>query len=155
MVMSLVSLVGPRPNLLDTQVKDGHMRLEVKDPILTNEELEKIRGIASVGKGGFRSATLDITYPVKNGAAGMKAAIDQLRAKAEAAIANGDNIIILSDRALDKDRVAIPALLATGAVHHHLIRKGLRTQAGLVVETGEAREVHHFCVLAEIGRAHV
>ncbi len=151
MVMSLVSLVGPRPNLLGLQVKDSHMRLEVKDPILTNEELEKIRAIASIGKGNFRSATLDITYPVKNGAAGMKAAIDDLRVKAEGAIAEGDNIIILSDRALDKDRVAIPALLATGAVHHHLIRKGLRTQAGLVVETGEAREVHHFCVLAGYG----
>ena len=151
LVMSLVSLVGPRPNLLGRDVKDAHMRLEVKEPILTNGELEKIRAIATTHKGSFCSATLDITYPVKHGAAGMKAAVDAVRAKAEQAIAAGNNIIILSDRALDKDRVAIPSALAVGAVHHHLIRKGLRTQAGLVIETGEAREVHHMCVLAGYG----
>ncbi len=151
LVMSLISLVGPRPNLLGRDVQDTHMRLEVKEPILTNQELEKVRAIAALGKGGFRAATVDITYPASAGAAGMKAAIDALRVKAEAAIAAGDNIIILSDRAIAADRIAIPAALATGAVHHHLIRKGLRTQAGLVVETGEAREVHHFCVLAGYG----
>ena len=159
LVMSLVSLVGPRPNLLGGDAKDSHMRLEVKEPILTDADLEKIRTIhslgdsagASRGKGGFKAATLDITYPVKHGAAGMKAALDALRAQAEKAITAGNNIIILSDRAIERELVAIPAVLATGAVHHHLIRKGLRTQAGLVIETGDAREIHHFCVLAGYG----
>ncbi|MBM3506895.1 MAG: glutamate synthase large subunit [Alphaproteobacteria bacterium] len=151
LVMSLVSLVGPRPNLLGREVRDGHMRLEVKTPILSNEELEKIRAIATAHKGSFCSATLDITYPASEGAAGMKPAVDALRAQAEKAIAEGDNIIILSDRKLSRERVAIPSALAVGAVHHHLVRKGLRTQAGLVIETGEAREVHHLCVLAGYG----
>ncbi len=151
LVMSLVSLVGPRPNLLDLRVQDSHMRLEVKEPILTNHELEKIRGIAALSAGPFRAATLDITYPSAQGAAGMEAALDALCAAAENAITKGNNIVVLSDRALSSARVAIPALLATGAVHHHLIRAGLRTRVGLVVETGEAREVHHFCALAGYG----
>ena len=154
LVMSLVTLIGPRPNLLDLGDKGGHMRLEAQQPILTNHDLEKIRNIAAnaqTANGRFRAATLDITYPAADGAAGLKPAIDALLAKAESAIAEHNNVIILSDRAVAADRIAIPALLATGAVHHHLVRKGLRTLTGLVVETGEAREIHHFCLLGGYG----
>ena len=151
LVMSLVSLVGPRPNLLGLEVRDDHMRLEAHQPILSNRDLEKIRAISKVAEAGFRSSTLDITYPADLGAAGMKPALDSLRRRAEQAIAAGDNILVLSDRAISAGRIAIPAALALGAVHHHLIRKGLRTLVGLVVETGEAREIHHFCVLGGYG----
>jgi glutamate synthase (NADPH/NADH) large chain len=150
-VMSLVSFIGPRPNILDHDGHGSRKRLEVHQPILSNADLEKIRAIGAMEDNPFRSKTLDITYPVAEGAGGMKVALDQLFADAEMAVHAGDNIIILSDRLTGPDRVAIPALLATAGVHHHLIRKGLRTSVGLVVETGEAREVHHFCALAGYG----
>jgi len=151
LVMSLVSFIGPRPNVLDLKGGGNRQRLEVRQPILTNEDLEKIRAIGGMEENPFRSKTLDITYPVSEGAGGMEAALDQLFADAEMAVHAGDNIIILSDRAMSRDRVAIPALLATAGIHHHLIRKGLRTSVGLVVETGEAREIHHFAALAGYG----
>ena len=151
LVMSLVSFIGPRPNVLDLTGGNSRQRLEVRQPILTNEDLEKIRAIGGMEDNPFRSKTLDITYPVSEGADGMKKALDQLFSDAEMAVHSGDNIIILSDRAMNRDRVAIPALLATAGIHHHLIRKGLRTSVGLVVETGEAREIHHFCALAGYG----
>ncbi len=150
-VMSLVSLIGPRPNLLDLDSGGSHMRLEVKQPILTNEDLEKIRHIETRDDNPFRAITLDICYPAEFGAAGMKGALDRLRQRIEEVVHQGYNIIILSDRNVDADHVAIPALLATSATHHHLIRKGLRTEAGLVVETGEARLVHDICLLASYG----
>ncbi|MEP7242005.1 MAG: glutamate synthase central domain-containing protein, partial [Devosia sp.] len=150
-VMSLVSFIGPRPNILDLEGHGTRKRLEVHQPILTNADLEKIRAIGAMEDNPFRSKTLDITYPAAEGAAGMESALDQLFSDAELAVHSGDNIIILSDRMLGPDRIAIPALLATAGVHHHLIRKGLRTSVGLVVETGEAREVHHFCALAGYG----
>ena len=150
-VMSLVSLIGPRPNLLDLENGGSHMRLEVRQPILTNEDLEKIRHIESRVDNPFRSITLDICYPVTRGADGMRGAVDALCRRARDVVKEGYNIIILSDRGLDADNVAIPALLATGAVHHYLIREGLRTEAGLVVETGEARIVHDICLLAGYG----
>jgi glutamate synthase (NADPH/NADH) large chain len=150
LVMSLVSFIGPRPNLLDLEGLAKKKRLEVRQPILTNEDLEKIRSIAHVEE-QFDTKTLDSTYPSEQGAAGMKDALAALCERAEAAVKGGYNIIILSDRRAGPDRIPIPALLATAAVHHHLIRKGLRTAVGLVVETGEAREVHHFCCLAGYG----
>jgi glutamate synthase (NADPH/NADH) large chain len=150
LVMSLVSFIGPRPNLLDLEGLAKKKRLEVRQPILTNEDLEKIRSIAHVEE-QFDTKTLDSTYPSEQGAAGMKDALVALCERAEAAVKGGYNIIILSDRRAGPDRIPIPALLATAAVHHHLIRKGLRTAVGLVVETGEAREVHHFCCLAGYG----
>ncbi|RWI45675.1 MAG: glutamate synthase subunit alpha, partial [Mesorhizobium sp.] len=125
-------------------------RLEVRQPILTNGDLEKIRSIGHT-EDRFDTKTIDITYASNEGAAGMQGAIDRLCERAEAAVAGGYNIIILSDRQLGPDRIAIPALLATAAVHHYLIRKGLRTSVGLVVESGEPREVHHFCCLAGYG----
>jgi len=150
LVMSLVSFIGPRPNLFDVEGLAKKKRLEVRQPILTNDDLEKIRSIAHVEE-QFDTKTLDITYPVEQGAPGMKGALLTLCERAEAAVKSGYNIIILSDRQAGPDRIPIPALLATAAVHHHLIRKGLRTAVGLVVETGEAREVHHFCCLAGYG----
>ncbi|MDP6428081.1 MAG: glutamate synthase large subunit [Rhodospirillales bacterium] len=151
LVMSLVSLIGPRPNLLDLESGGSHMRLEVRQPILSNEDLEKIRHIESQNHSPFRSLTLGTCYPVSDGAAGMKAALDALCKSAQDAVLEGYNILILSDRGIDAGKVAIPALLATGAVHHHLIREGLRTVSGLVIETGEARQVHDFCLLAGYG----
>lgn len=150
-VMSLVSLIGPRPNLLDLHSAGDQKRLEVRQPILTNEDLEKIRSIDRIADANFRSATLDITYDASAGAAGMDAALSALCAEAEKEVRSGDNIIILSDRDISADRIAIPAMLATAAVHHHLIRKELRTAVGIVVETGEAREIHHFACLAGYG----
>ncbi|MGB0478923.1 MAG: glutamate synthase central domain-containing protein, partial [Parvibaculales bacterium] len=127
-------------------------RLEVAQPILSNDDLEKIRCISDMEDAVFHALTLDMTWDTKSGAAGLKTRLDELCAEAEKAIADkNENIIILSDRAVCAERAAIPALLATSAVHHHLIRKGLRTSAGLVVETGEAREIHHFCTLAGFG----
>ena len=150
LVMSLVSFIGPRPNILDHKGTSKLKRLEVRQPILTNEDLEKIRGIGAL-EDAFDTKTLDITYPVEKGAAGMEKALDRLCERAEDAVRGKYNIIILSDRMVGPDRIPIPALLATAAVHHHLIRKGLRTSVGLVVETGEAREVHHFACLAGYG----
>ncbi|MCK5167177.1 MAG: glutamate synthase subunit alpha, partial [Rhodospirillaceae bacterium] len=151
LVMSLVSLIGPRPNLLDPDHAGGQKRLEVRHPVLTNLELEKIRHIENHVDSAFLASTLDITYRVENGSAGMEAALEKLFAKAEEVVGQGHNIIILSDRGVDAEHVAIPALLATAGVHHHLIRAGLRTDVGLVVETGEARRVHDFCLLAGYG----
>ncbi len=150
LVMSLVSFIGPRPNLLDLEGTARHKRLEVRQPILTNEDLEKIRCIGHF-EDSFDTKTLDITYGVERGATGMDEALKRLCERAEAAVHGRYNIIILSDRMVGADRVPIPALLAVAAVHHHLIRKGLRTSVGLVVETGEAREIHHFACLAGYG----
>ncbi len=150
-VMSLVSFIGPRPNIFDLKGLSNLKRLEVRQPILTNEDLEKIRTISEIGDNQFQAKTLDITYSAEKEAKGMGLALKELCKKSEKAVKNGYNIIILSDRLVQKSRIAIPALLATAAVHHHLIRKGLRTSCGLVVETGEAREIHHFAVLAGYG----
>ena len=150
-VMSLVSLVGPRPNLLGLHEAGKHMRLEVSQPVLGNADLEAIRHIEDASDGAFRTVTLDICYAATAGAEGMQQAIDDLCKQAEDAVNEGNNILILSDRNVDADNIAIPALLATSAVHHHLIRSGLRTSSGLVVETGAALEVHHFATLAGYG----
>ncbi|MGH6972227.1 MAG: glutamate synthase central domain-containing protein, partial [Caulobacteraceae bacterium] len=150
LVMSLVSMIGPRPNLLGHQA-GAHKRLEVAQPILTDADLEKIRAIADLADGAFRTATLDATWPASDGAAGLERALERLCHAATDRVLADDNILILSDRAAGAERIPIPAALATAAVHHHLIRQGLRMQTGLVVETGEAREVHHMCVLAGYG----
>ncbi len=150
-VMSLVSIIGPRPNLFDLEGSSRTKRLEVRQPILTNEDLEKIRAITQVADNHFKSVTLDMTWPSVDGSAGMEKAIDALSAQAEQAVRDGINIIILSDRKAGTDRVPIPSLLGCAAVHHHLIRQGLRTSVGLVVESAEPREVHHFGCLAGYG----
>ena len=151
LVMSLVSFIGPRPNLLDLRGTSLGRRLVVSQPVLTNDDLERIRQIGDIPDNPFKTETLDITYPAETGAPGMRTALNRLCREAERSIADGFNIIILSDRALGPDRIPIPSLLATSAVHHHLIRKGLRTSVGLVVESGEPHEVHQFCTLAGYG----
>jgi len=151
LVMSLVSLIGPRPNLLGLDEGGTHMRLEVEQPILTNQDLEKIRRIETRTGGAFKTKTLTLCYPSDLGASGMETALDKLCLAAKQAVEEGNNILALSDRDLDIAHIAIPALLATSAVHHYLTREGLRTKVGLVIETGEAREVHHFALLAAYG----
>ena len=152
LVMSLVSFIGPRPNILDLEGTSKGKRLEVDQPILSNEDLERIREIGAVKDNDFSSITLDITFPAAKGPAGLGAALDCLCAEAEEAVRGQEfNIIILSDRQTGADRVAIPSLLATSAVHHHLIKQGLRTSVGLVIETGEAYEVNQFATLAGYG----
>ncbi|HKQ11468.1 MAG TPA: glutamate synthase large subunit, partial [Rhizomicrobium sp.] len=150
LVMSLVSMIGPRPNLLGRDA-GAHKRLEVSQPVLTNADVEKIRSISTLVDGAFRTATIDCTWPASEGADGLSNALQRICLNATDAVLADNNILILSDRAVGADRIPMPALLATAAVHHHLIRQGLRMQTGLVVETGEAREVHHFCVLAGYG----
>ncbi|MBV5295931.1 MAG: glutamate synthase large subunit, partial [Curvibacter lanceolatus] len=151
LVMSLVSIIGPRPNLFDIEGLSKTKRLEVRQPILTDADLEKIRTISDVADNHFRSRALDTTFHAGLGAAGMEQVLEELCGRAEAAVREGVNIIILSDRAAGSDRIPIPSLLACAAVHHHLIRTGLRTSVGLVVESGEPREVHHFACLAGYG----
>ena len=150
-VMSLVSFIGPKPNLLDINQVNPPMRLEVSQPILDYSDMAKLRNIASTSQGKFRSYTLDITYPLIWGHEGVEAKLASLCAEAVDAIKGGHNILIISDRAVSATQVAIPALLALSAIHQHLVREGRRTTAGLVVETGTAREVHHFAVLAGYG----
>ncbi len=150
-VMSLVSLIGPRPNLLDLNTGGTHKRLEVGHPILSNVDLERIRRIENHVDGAFATKTLGMCYPASDGASGMRGALQRLCDEATRTVREGQNILILSDRCQSVDKIAIPALLATAAVHHHLIREGLRTEVGLVVETGEARLVHDFCLLGGYG----
>ncbi|WP_394755232.1 glutamate synthase-related protein [Rhodoferax sp.] len=150
-VMSLVSFVGPKPNLLDINQVNPPMRLEVNQPVLDFADMAKLRDIEKYTRGKFRSHTLDITYPLAWGHEGVEAQLASLCAEAVDAIKSGNNILIISDRGISATQVAIPALLALSAVHQHLVRAGLRTTAGLVVETGTAREVHHFGVLAGYG----
>ena len=150
-VMSLVSLIGPRPNLLDLHTGGTHKRLEVRQPILSNIDLEKIRHIEHLVDSAFRTYTLDTCCPAADGTAGMAAALETLCAKAADVVHQGHDILILSDRGMNADRMAIPALLVTAAVHHHLIREGLRTEVGMVIETGEVKKVHDFCLLAGYG----
>jgi glutamate synthase (NADPH/NADH) large chain len=150
-VMSLVSFIGPKPNLLDINQVNPPMRLEVSQPILDETDMAKLRQIEASTQGKFRSATLDITYPAQWGKEGVEAKLASLCAEAVDAIKGGKNILIVSDRQVSASRIAVPALLAMSAIHQHLVREGLRTTAGLVVETGTAREVHHFAVLAGYG----
>src|SRR6185503_8261065 len=129
----------------------AHKRLEVSQPVLTNGDVEKIRSISTLVDGAFRTGTIDCTWPAGEGADGLSNALQRICLNATDAVLADNNILILSDRAVSADRVPIPAALAIAAVHHHLVRQGLRMQTGLLVETGEAREVHHFCVLAGYG----
>ncbi len=151
LVMSLVSLIGPRPNLLEPEGAGSRHRLEVRQPIISNLDLERVRQIENHVDQGFHTSTLYMTFNADDGAKGMALAMERLFSDAEGAVRNGYNILILSDRDIDADHIPIPSLLATAGVHHHLIRKGLRTSVGLVIETGEARRVHDFCLLAGYG----
>src|SRR5690606_1371038 len=151
LVMSLVSFIGPRPNLLDLNNINPPIRLEVAQPLLDFDDMAEIRSIEQLTGNKFKSYELDICYPVAWGKDGIEARLASLVAEAEDAVRSGYNILIVSDRQMSRERVAIPALLATSAVHLHLVNRGLRTSTGLVVETGSAREVHHFALLAGYG----
>ncbi|MBL6705218.1 MAG: glutamate synthase subunit alpha [Planctomycetaceae bacterium] len=146
-IMSLECYIGPEGNLLDTTAHQAH-RLCVPHPILTNEELAAIRGL---DYREWKTQTIDITYPRAEGAAGLKPAIDRICGQVTQAIHDGYSLVVLSDRNVSADRVPVSSLLVTGAVHHNLVRQELRTRIGLVLESGEAREVHHLCLLTGYG----
>jgi glutamate synthase (NADPH) large chain len=151
LVTSLVSFIGPKPNLLGIDETNPPLRLEMSQPVLDFYEMEKIRHIDRYTDGKFKSYELDICYPASWGREAIEARLASLCAQAEDAVRAGFSILIISDRALNRQHVAIPALLALSAIHQHLVNKGLRTSAGLVVETGSAREVHHFALLGGYG----
>ncbi len=151
MVMSLVSFIGPKPNLLDINNVNPPLRLEISQPVLDRAAMAQLRHISRQTGDKFRCCELDIVYPVAWGREGIEACLASLCATAADAVLSGDNILLLSDRRVDADHVAIPALLATSAIHQHLIRAGLRTRTGLIVETGSARETHHFALLGGYG----
>jgi glutamate synthase (NADPH/NADH) large chain len=146
-IMSLECYIGPEQNLLDATPAHCH-RLLVQHPILTNEELA---ALSHINFEGWRSRVIDITFDRSQGKEGVQATLDRIAAEAEAAADAGVQLVILSDRRIGKDRVPVSALLATGAVHHHLVKQAKRTRIGLVVESGEAREVHHHCLLVGYG----
>jgi glutamate synthase (NADPH/NADH) large chain len=150
-VMSLTSFIGPKPNLLGIQETDPPLRLEVHQPVLLESDMAKLIDIERLTKGCYKSLVVDITYPVSKGAAGCAEAMNCLCSDVEKAVGKGFNVLILSDRAVSKTRVAIPALLACAGVHHHLTRIGLRTSTGLVMDTGSSREIHHLALLAGYG----
>jgi glutamate synthase domain-containing protein 2/glutamate synthase domain-containing protein 1/glutamate synthase domain-containing protein 3 len=150
-VMSVGTSVGSEGNLLGESPAHAH-QLVIGQPILRNAELESLRQVDS---SIFKAHTIDITWPLVEGVAGMAAALERISLEADDALADGVNILILSDRNLGAERVPIPALLAVSSVHHHLVRRGTRLQAGLVVESGEPREVHHFATLIGYGASAV
>ena len=151
LVTSLVSFIGPKPNLLGIDEMNPPIRLEVSQPVLDFYEMEKIRNIDRYTGGKFKSCEIDICYPVAWGRDAIEARLASLAAQAEDAVRSGYSIIIISDLKMSSEQLAIPALLALSAIHQHLTNKGLRTSAGLVVETGSAREVHHFALLGGYG----
>ena len=151
LVTSLVSFIGPKPNLLGIDEMNPPLRLEVSQPVLDSAQMESIRHIERYTDGKFRSFELDITYPLGWGHEAVEARLASLAAQAEDAVRAGYSILIISDRKVDRNHVAIPALLALSAVHGHLTHCGLRTSTGLLVETGSAREVHHFALLGGYG----
>jgi glutamate synthase (NADPH) large chain len=147
LVTSLYTYLGREGNLLDETPKHCHL-IKLKQPILSNHDLAKLR---EVSKGDLRSVTIPMLFNVAEGPDGLGIAVDAMCVAVAAAVKEGASIVILSDRGVDRDKAPIPSLLAMAAVHHHLIREGTRTQCGLVVETGEAREAHHFCLLIGYG----
>jgi glutamate synthase domain-containing protein 2/glutamate synthase domain-containing protein 1/glutamate synthase domain-containing protein 3 len=150
-VMSLEACIGPEINLLD-ETPDHCHQLVMPQPLLRSTELEKLR---QVDHSVFEARTIDMTWPAAEGAQGMEARLDEICAEASEIVASGVNIIVLSDRNLGAERVAMPALLATSAVHHHLVREGTRLQSGLIVETGQAKEIHHVACLIGYGASAV
>ncbi|MFT3786238.1 MAG: glutamate synthase-related protein [Tepidisphaeraceae bacterium] len=147
LVTSLYTWLGREGNLL-SEVPENARLVKLKTPIITNKELAKLRAL---DRDGFKAVTLSMLFKSADGEEGLTRAVDQLCADASKAVADGATHLILSDRGVDAENAPIPSLLATGAVHHHLIREGSRTQAGLIIETGEAREAHHFCLLIGYG----
>src|SRR5262249_37729661 len=147
LVMSVMTAIGPEQNLFEETPL--HCRqLEVKSPVLSNEELAQLK---ELDDGHLRAVTIPALFPAGSGGAGLRGALGALRAAASKAVADGASILVLSDRGVAPTRVPIPSLLATAAVHHHLIREGTRMRCGIIVESGEPREVQHFCLLLGYG----
>ena len=147
LITSASTTIGPEGNLLDPTPESCH-QIELERPVLTNEELERIR---SIDRPGFKTRTLPIVFEAAKGGGGLEQAMNDLFEAADAAIEEGVNLLILSDRGMDADHCPIPALLATSGLHHHLIRNKTRTRVGIALESGEPREVHHFCLLLGYG----
>ncbi|WP_276354008.1 glutamate synthase large subunit [Cohnella caldifontis] len=146
-ITSTYTSIGPERNLLNPEPEScRHIRLY--SPVLSNEDFAKLR---HVHRPGFKSITLPIFFPADQGEQGLREALDQLCAAADRVIAKGHNILILSDKGVDAENAAIPSLLAVSALHHHLIRQGTRTKVGILLESGEPREVHHFALLLGYG----
>ncbi len=146
-IMALECFIGPEQNLLESGPKNAN-RLKIQHPILSNQELATLKGL---NYQGWRSKTIDITYPKSESGDNLKQALDRVNAEAISAINEGFSLLILSDRKIDPNRLAISSLLATGSVHHYLVKEHSRTKIGLVIESGEAREVHHHCLLTGYG----
>ena len=146
-IMSLECYIGPEQNLLETTPEHAN-RLLIPHPILTNDEMAAIK---SMDHKGWKSKIIDITYPRSEGTAGLTAALDRICTEAEEAIDDGYSIVVLSDRAISAQQVPISSLLACGSLHHHLVKQAKRTRIGIVIESGEAREVHHHCLLVGYG----
>jgi len=146
-ITSMITTIGCEGNLLGSTPEQARL-LRLETPVITNAECARIKAL---DRPGLRTATLSLLFPAAEGAAGMRRRLDEIRAEAAAAIAAGATVLVLSDRGVDRERAAVPALLATGGVHHHLVRAGTRTRCGIVVETGEAREVQHFALLTGYG----
>jgi glutamate synthase domain-containing protein 2/glutamate synthase domain-containing protein 1/glutamate synthase domain-containing protein 3 len=147
LITSAETSIGPEQNLLEPEPQSC-AQIRLKSPILKNEELEKLR---QVDHPAFKAITLPILFAAASGEAGLEKAMDELCGAADQAMADGCNLLVLSDRGVDQDQVAIPSLLAVSGLHHHLIREGVRSQVGIALESGEAREVHHFCLLLGYG----
>jgi len=151
-ITSMITTIGSEGNLLATTAEQCRL-LRLETPVITNAECARIKALGAAGQAvaGLKAATISLLFPAAEGAAGMRRRLDAIRAEASAAIAAGATILVLSDRGVCREQAAVPALLATGGVHHHLVREGTRTRCGLVVETGEAREVQHFALLTGYG----
>ncbi len=147
LVTQVATTIGPEANLLEP-TPESCRQIKIHSPILTNEELARVR---DVNLPGFKTKTVSILYPVAKGGEGLDKALEGVFAEIDSAIDEGYTNIILSDRGINKEMAAIPALLATAGVHHHMIRSGTRTKAGLILESGEPREIHHFAVLIGYG----
>ncbi|MCC7365160.1 MAG: glutamate synthase subunit alpha, partial [Dehalococcoidia bacterium] len=146
-VTSVKTVIGPEGNLLDPEPESCHL-ISLESPFLDNDQLAKFKALKD---SALRATVLPMHFPAKAGPAGLAPALDALFAQADHAVANGAKVLILSDRGVDRDNAPIPTLLAVAGLHNHLVREKLRTQVGLVVETGEAREVHHFALLIGYG----
>ena len=146
-IMSLECLIGPEGNLLENN-KDNAKRLKIDNPILSNKDLSALKHISL---DGWKTQTIDLTYSKKEGMEGMLSRLAEISQEAEGAIKEDYSFIILSDKAVSKTRMSLSALLACSSIHHHLINKQLRTKIGIILETGEAREVHHHCLLFGYG----
>ena len=146
-ITSMITTIGSEGNLLDSKPEQCRL-LRLETPVITNAECARIKAL---NQPGIVAKTISLLFPAAEGAAGMRKRLDAIRDEASRAVAGGATIIVLSDRGICREKAAVPVLLATGGVHHHLVREGSRTRCGIVVETGEAREVQHFALLTGYG----